>query len=267
MDPNGSFPKDDGSSRNEAYLSPLHEALRGTTAIQGLGEYVGHNSSTIPPIISAPQETTVLPSHNYSPYYPNMALAPPPLQLYPQQNFLTTPMGTYFNSSEQAHIMSTESPPVTSLLQGDPFAVVHAHLNTTGVLDNGPIFENSSTNFLVPEVNSMPSVYPFPLENIQPFISSTICQQQRLQPRSSSHVESFSPPYVPTEQPEPIGGTNSTIGVQVPAGSTAVVNERVYICRQCPNATFSTPQAYGGHMSSHSKKDKKNMSSCPSSRG
>uniref|UniRef100_A0A0D3ENZ8 C2H2-type domain-containing protein n=1 Tax=Oryza barthii TaxID=65489 RepID=A0A0D3ENZ8_9ORYZ len=264
MDPNGSFPKNDGSSRKEAYLSPLHEALRGTTAVQGLGEYVGHNSSTTPPIISGPQETTILPSHNYSSYNPNMALAPPPFQLPHQQNFLTTPMGTYFDSSEQAHIMSTESPPVTSLLQGDPFAVVHAHLNTTGVLDNGPIFENSATSLLVPEVNSMPSVYPFPLQNIQPFISGTISQQQRLQSGSSSHVESFGPPYVPREQPEPIGGTKS---VQVPAGRSGVVNERVYTCRHCPNATFSTPQAYGGHMSAHSKKDKKNMSSGPSSRG
>ncbi|KAF0917298.1 hypothetical protein E2562_017474 [Oryza meyeriana var. granulata] len=36
MDPTGSFPNDAGSSRNEEYLSPLHEALRGTTAIPSI---------------------------------------------------------------------------------------------------------------------------------------------------------------------------------------------------------------------------------------
>jgi hypothetical protein len=34
--------------------------------------------------------------------------------------------------------------------------------------------------------------------------------------------------------------------------------QREFICKQC-NLTFYTPQAYGGHMSSHSKAKKKNL--------
>uniref|UniRef100_A0A0D9V165 Uncharacterized protein n=1 Tax=Leersia perrieri TaxID=77586 RepID=A0A0D9V165_9ORYZ len=315
MDPNSSFPKDAaGSRRNEDYISPLHEALRGTTAMPNMGEY-GPLGSAMPLIISAPQDSTVLPSQNYSSYNPNTVPPPPPQQFphqilppashvnttiaearlvssgqnqeqyFPPQNFLTAPMGNYLSASNQMQIKSTESPPVTSLVQGDPFAVVHAHLNTTGVMDNGPIFENSAAR-VTPEVNYMASGHPFHSQNNQPFISSNIDQQQHTLLGSSSHVMHFGPfpsdeltfgpfptsPYATWEQSAQFGGQNSTPagGVEVPAVGSAGVTEKdkkEYKCKICPNAIFKTPQAYGGHMSYHSKKDKKNLAAGSSSGG
>uniref|UniRef100_J3L039 Uncharacterized protein n=1 Tax=Oryza brachyantha TaxID=4533 RepID=J3L039_ORYBR len=190
MDPNGSFPREAGSGRNEAYLSPLHEALRGTTAIP---RFDAHDSSTISPIITpAPQEstTTVLPSHNYASYYPNMAPREQQVFLPRQRSFLTTPVGDYYNPSHQLQIMSTGAPPVTSLLRGDPFAVVHAHLSTTGALDSGPIFQSPAA---APEVNSMASGHPSEHQKPQHFVSSgAMSQQQRsLLGSSSRYAEPF----------------------------------------------------------------------------
>ncbi|KAL5221267.1 hypothetical protein ABZP36_025980 [Zizania latifolia] len=311
MDPHGSFPKDAGSSSNvdDEYISPLHEALRGTTAIpkRPADEFVALNSSTpssplnmqaaspyvyAPPPQEPPPALPVIHHHNHplmpppAPYQPtNVALPspPPPAPLSRQQilgpsapashvnttiseaalmsgggapnrllqippappSFLTSPMSDYLNSSHQMQILSTtEPPPVTSLLQGDPFAVVHAHLNTTGVLDNGPIFQNSATTRHIPP------------EQQQPFGAGRGDQ--------SSFGTFRMSPYVPREQAAlQIGGQGGDVNASV---SPVVVNERVhreYTCRLC-NARFRSPQAYGGHMSFHSKMEKKNMPDPPS---
>jgi hypothetical protein len=69
------------------------------------------------------------------------------------QNFLINPIGNYFDSSKQMQILSMEPPSFTSLLQEDPIAVVHAHLNTIGGLDDGPIYEMPTKH--VTEVSSL----------------------------------------------------------------------------------------------------------------
>lgn len=205
MDRKGFINKDIEYRKNEAYISPLHEALRGTTAIPILDELVGLNSSppcSPPsmqnlPIVRALQEPAMMPIDDYSLMSQSMDLALPPRSprlphtvltpsslvsstaslarltasprkqqpmLVSQRNFLTTPMRDYFNMSDQMQILSMESPSITSVLQGEPLAIVHAHLNITGVLDHGPIFENPTWH--IPEVRKLTAtVLPFPLEN------------------------------------------------------------------------------------------------------
>ncbi|KAG8045151.1 hypothetical protein GUJ93_ZPchr0008g13273 [Zizania palustris] len=167
-------------------------------------------------------------------------------------SFLTSPMSDYLNSSHQMQILSTtEPPPVTSLLQGDPFAVVHAHLNTTGVLDNGPIFQNSAMATMhIPEQQQQ-----------QPFGAG--------QGDQSSFGTFLMPPYVPMEQAALQIGGGQGAGDMNASVRPIVVNEKVrreYTCKLC-NAKFRSPQAYGGHMSFHSKMDKKNMPANPPQHG
>lgn len=132
-------------------------------------------------------------------------------------------------------ILSMESPSITSLLQGDPIASVHAHLNTIGALDAGPIFENPTRLFT---------------KHIQ---HGALCNEDPYGiPTPSGPFATF--PSSPREGEDPVGGPNENFGGDVMQGSMS----SGYRCKLC-NATFNSSQAYGGHMSHHSKAKKKNM--------
>lgn len=73
-----------------------------------------------------------------------------------------------------------------------------------------------------------------------------------------SHIS----PYVPREQEEPTGGPNSAFDGDLQAATSSTVvgarGQREYKCKLC-NVAFYSPQAYGGHMSSHSKARRNNL--------
>ncbi|OEL28642.1 hypothetical protein BAE44_0010340, partial [Dichanthelium oligosanthes] len=151
----------------------LHEALVGTAAMQ-IMDPSSQSQPTNQPIFHAPQEPSKMPVHHNS-TLPNCTDEPLPLSspfphtvpttvtpvssipfqarfaansIYQQQtlssehNFLTTPVSDYLSSSDRMAIMSMDAPSITSLLQGDPVAVLHAHLNIIQGADLGPIFGN-----------------------------------------------------------------------------------------------------------------------------
>ncbi|KXG34352.1 hypothetical protein SORBI_3002G026900 [Sorghum bicolor] len=233
--------KDIKSVENEPFVSPLHEALRGTTTIPMIGSTL-HNQ----PIVHTPQEPTTI-SMNGNFIYPYQAAKPTSLpSLYnhtvaasrdpiisspfnsklssgsssnqnaflSERDFLRTPVGDYLNSSDPMRIKSMDPPPLTSLLQGNPLVVLHAHFNTIEEVDLGPVFEQ--------------------------------------------------PTQVPSEPPmlmrEGVGAYNNIVQ-RVPHSTLENQIGRVeYVCRIC-SAKFSSGQAYGGHMSYHSKVKKKEAKS------
>ncbi|KAM0896627.1 hypothetical protein ACQ4PT_023076 [Festuca glaucescens] len=287
MDQDGSYPKKAKSSESEANISPMHEALRGIAAMPIPNDQVAPNSSSphtssmgnTQPIIHAPQETTMMPVENYSmmPYQRNVPLAPPrPLlphttlttlpvenniafqpnnrelsqnqqEMLSRQDFLGSPIGNYFELSQQMKVLSMEPPSFTSLLQEDPIVVVHAHINTIGGLDEGPIFEMP------------PCMLPS-----HPFTPNTI-QHQQVQHGMLSHGAPYGVPnslipsagstHAPRENKTLVGALNETSDSATSHGS--MVSHR-YACDIC-NRTFNSHQAYGGHMSSHSKARRKSQ--------
>ena len=230
-------PPDINSTNNEPIVSPLHEALVGTIAMP-----IVDTSSQSQPIFQAPQEPSKMPM-NHNSTLPNFTEERLPLSsLFPhtvpttvtpvgsipfqerftansinqqqsfssEHDFLTRPVSDYLNFSDHMAIMSMEAPPITSLLQGDHVAVLHAHLNTIEGLDLGPIFEN--------------------------------------------------PTEVPKEQQVPVMETvGASDNIAQSMSGSMMKNEReghIYECKICP-AKFSSAQAFGGHMSHHSKAKKK----------
>ena len=135
MDPNGSYPNKVRSTESEANVS----------------------LSALPPNLPDAQFTplSMANTHNSNPNHREIIENQPEMLSY--QAFLSNPIRNYFGSSDLRRILSMESPSVTSLLQGDPVAVVHAHLNTIGATDDGPIFEIPTTHVI--EVNSLPSQF------------------------------------------------------------------------------------------------------------
>ncbi|CAL4950021.1 unnamed protein product [Urochloa decumbens] len=128
-----------------------------------------------------------------------------------EHSFLTTPVNDYLSLSDRMAIMSMDAPSITSLLQGDPVAVLRAHLNTMQGSDLGPIFED--------------------------------------------------PTQVPVK--ETIGASDNVVQSM---SSSMMKNERdkdIYECKIC-SAKFFSPQAFGGHMSHHSKAKKKEHKSTAS---
>ncbi|KAF8692509.1 hypothetical protein HU200_039609 [Digitaria exilis] len=165
-------PKDIKSTNDEMIVSPLHEGLVGTTALPIMDP--SQNQLINQPIFHAPQEPYNMPM-NFSSMQQNWTEEPlPPPTLIPrtgpttftpissipfqarftenssnrqqtfssERNFLTTPVSDYLSFTDHMRITSMDPPSITSLLQGDPVAVLHAHLNTIEGLDLGPIFEN-----------------------------------------------------------------------------------------------------------------------------
>ena len=61
--------------------------------------------------------------------------------------------------------------------------------------------------------------------------------------------------HAPTQDKTIIGGQNGSSDNAIAPGNTS---SRKNTCKMC-NVTFKSPQAYGGHMSSHSKARKKGL--------
>uniref|UniRef100_A0ACD5V4G1 Uncharacterized protein n=1 Tax=Avena sativa TaxID=4498 RepID=A0ACD5V4G1_AVESA len=231
MDPDGSYPKKFSSIKSADNFSPLHEVFRGTTAMpvsndhEDLKSSSPHSSS-----MGSTQSITQIPSQANS-----TEISQIQQEIIARQDFLRNPIGNYFDSSQQIKILSMEPPSFTSLLQEDPIAVVHAHLNTIGGLDEGPIYEMPTKR--VSEVQHEmlsrgdPDGVPTPL------------------------VPSARSTQAPREEKNPVGASNKILDSATYHGSTT---SRRYTCKIC-NSTFNSPQAYGGHMSSHSKARKKNQ--------
>jgi hypothetical protein len=229
--------KDIKPVENEPFVSPLHEALRGTAAMPVIGSTL-HNQ----PIVHTPQEPTHT-SMNGNFIYPYQAEEPTSLPslcnhtaatsgdpiisspfhsklsassssnqnaFLSERDFLTTPVGDYLNFSDPMRIKSMDPPPLTSLLQGNRLVVLHAHFNTIEEVDLGPVFEQPT---------QLPSEPPMPTREVFDAYNNIV---QRM-PHSTLENE----------------------------------KGRVeYVCRIC-SAKFFSGQAYGGHMSHHSKVKKK----------
>ncbi|KAF7016737.1 unnamed protein product [Triticum aestivum] len=278
MDPNGSYPNKVRSSESDAYISPLHEVLRGTTAMPVLNDILAFESlpSDSPSMVNsslapnAPLEPTMMLVNDSSmmPHQENVGLAPLPPQLsdtiinplsmvntiVPQPNneeihqdehemfkhedFLSNPLWNYADSYHHTYTSPMESPSFTSLLQTDPNSIVHTHLNTNGAMEDGSI-------------SDMPTMHVS--ENIQ---------NGRLLYDSSYGVPAPISPFmttshVPREDKTPLVGPNGIFGSGILHGSTSLGN---YTCKIC-GRKFITSQAYGGHMSSHAKERKKQLQS------
>ncbi|VAH73661.1 unnamed protein product [Triticum turgidum subsp. durum] len=281
MDPNGSYPKKVRSDESEANISPLHDAPRGRAIMPMLSDFVPLNSTpsdstwvwNTPPTIDAPHVVTMpsIKDCSIMPYQTSVSLSsqPPqlpdakftpsnrvntlisqpnhseifenPREIFSHQDFLSNPIRNYFSSSDQRRIFSMESPSITSLLQGDPIAVVNAHLNTIGAIDDGPIFEIPTRR-----------VYKGP-QNIPHGTlthDATYVVPTPLVPFATS---SHGPREDKTPMDVPNGITNSGI-------MHNTMSSRKYRCSIC-NLTFNSSQAFGGHMSSHSKARKNKLQS------
>uniref|UniRef100_A0ACD5V330 Uncharacterized protein n=1 Tax=Avena sativa TaxID=4498 RepID=A0ACD5V330_AVESA len=228
MDPDGSYPKKFSSIKSADNFSPLHEVFRGTTAMPVSNDHEDLKSSS--PHSSSMGSTQSITQAN------STEISQIQQEIIARQDFLRNPIGNYFDSSQQIKILSMEPPSFTSLLQEDPIAVVHAHLNTIGGLDEGPIYEMPTKRVSEQVQHEMlsrgdPDGVPTPL------------------------VPSARSTQAPREEKNPVGASNKILDSATYHGSTT---SRRYTCKIC-NSTFNSPQAYGGHMSSHSKARKKNQ--------
>ncbi|KAI5006066.1 hypothetical protein ZWY2020_033309 [Hordeum vulgare] len=279
MDPNDSY----------ANISPLHEALRGTTAMPTLNDFVPLESpSSDSPLVGnslqtihAPREATLLSENDSTmiPYQSNTYLAPLPPQLSDtipnpssleenemfSHDFLTNPFWNEFDSSHQKQKFSMEVSSFTSLLRKEPNSIAHSLLNTVGESDDGSISKMATR--LVSKVNPLPSRHLCSPEKIHPFTPSTMQQEQNIQDGRLLHGAPYGLPapgslvmqssHAPREDKIPLVGPNGNSTSANMHGSTI---SRKYTCKIC-SATFNTSQAYGGHMSSHSKARMKSLQS------
>ena len=171
MDPSSYPTKDMSFSQSDDNISPLHQALRGKTTMQTLSSSV--------PNAHAPKESNMLLAndHSFQRYYsyeapppqPHLGFthAPPTSTLASaglvqstteneqemMHSFLTIPVGKFLSVDERVRVLSMEPPSITSLLQGNKTAILHAHLDITGASDSDPIFQDPASG--IPEVLSL----------------------------------------------------------------------------------------------------------------
>ncbi|KAI5014933.1 hypothetical protein ZWY2020_056323 [Hordeum vulgare] len=219
MDPNISYPNKLKSSESDAYISPLHEVLRGTIAMPVSNDTLSFESLPLDlpsavnssPAIDAPPEGAMISVNDSSmmPHQMNVGLAPLPPQLSDtisnplsmvntitsqyyneeihqdgyemvwHEDILSNPLSNYVDSYHHMNTSSMESPSFTSSLRADPNSIVYTHLNTTRALEDGSISEMPTRNGF--EVNSQPYAFLCSSENIDPFTLNTILQQQNMQ--------------------------------------------------------------------------------------
>ncbi|KAI5005278.1 hypothetical protein ZWY2020_032521 [Hordeum vulgare] len=215
MDPNGSYSNKVISTESEANGS----------------------LSTLPPklpdaqVTPLPMANTLTSKPNHSGIFENHH------EMLPYQAFLSNPISNYLGTSDQMRILSMESPSVTSLLQGDPLAIVHAHLNTIGATNDSPIFE-------IPTRHVIEGQHNIPCGTLTHDATDGV--PTLLAPFMAS-------PHGVREDIIPIGVPNVTTHSVIVHDYTSLPK---YTCKIC-NRTFYSSQAYGGHMSSHSKEKKK----------
>ncbi|XP_044970154.1 uncharacterized protein LOC123430353 [Hordeum vulgare subsp. vulgare] len=273
MDPNISYPNKLKSSESDAYISPLHEVLRGTIAMPVSNDTLSFESLPLDlpsavnssPAIDAPPEGAMISVNDSSmmPHQMNVGLAPLPPQLSDtisnplsmvntitsqyyneeihqdgyemvwHEDILSNPLSNYVDSYHHMNTSSMESPSFTSSLRADPNSIVYTHLNTTRALEDGSISE-------MPTRNGFEN-----MQNGRLRYDASYGAPAPISPlMMSSHVQ--------TEDKTPPVGPNGIFDSAILHDSTT---SGKYTCKIC-GRTFITSQAYGGHMSSHAKAKK-----------
>ncbi|KAM3371985.1 hypothetical protein ACQJBY_019064 [Aegilops geniculata] len=260
MDPNGSLTKDTGCFTSDedyiSYVSPLHEALRGTTAMPTLEEFQKMNPMPISTPYMNSMSTNPEPEESMFPFdehsmnglarlpsalpSSSVLVAPPDSASPFKDNFTVSP----FMDNFTIFTMETHS-----AIQGSTLAIMDANLNSSGVFNISPVFEYSEllvSKDQKPYTILGPSSYE-ELCGVLPLVNQTPCTV----PESNSGLMAMH---------QTMMGGLSVMFQQNPAPCTISTAARLrldeYTCRQC-NIRFRTPQAYGGHMSYHSKINKK----------
>ncbi|KAM3347434.1 hypothetical protein ACQJBY_021403 [Aegilops geniculata] len=161
--------------------------------------------------------------------------------MFSHEDFLTNPFWNDFNSSHQMQNLSTEASPFTPLLQTEPNSIVHSQLNTNAVLDDGSLFKMATRDVSEKQLK----IQDGRLSNADPYgVPAPTSPAMQ-----SSHIQ--------REDKILLVGPNDISDSAIMHDSTT---SRKYTCKIC-NATFNTYQAYGGHMSSHSKARMKSLQS------
>ncbi|CAL4949814.1 unnamed protein product [Urochloa decumbens] len=243
MDPSGYPTKDTTFSQSDDNISPWHQALRGKKLMPTLYGIV--------PNAHAPNKPNMRPTndHSFQTYYATIE-APPP-QPYP--GFTPIPPtsavaseGIIQSPVENEQVASRQPPSITSLLQGNKTAILHAHRDIAGVLVPGPIFEDPTSH--IPKEKEMRKPLGSSSSHGDPYAKMAYAEPTYFgqSPMSSSHVQ--------REQQVPsvfIPSINSHDAIGA-AMSSKFEFKRVqrYKCQLC-NATFTTPKTYHGHMNMH----------------
>jgi hypothetical protein len=296
-------------------ISPLHQALVGTTALPPDScsmpndhvpqqpninpnahlpqePYIAQNAYTmqkpsyhyytareappqqLPPNHTPAIQASTFASQNEFPIFPISAQHNefPTFPINAQHNeFPTLPRNDYPNLFNQDQILTMDPPSITSssLLQVGATASLHAPFNTNGVLDPipYPALQNIYQVHLI-------TLVPLSLILKLRILTLNCMQVEELRP---SNIDPYGQiPYgnqtyfgqIPTSSYARIG---QTVHIGVPTGrfgdlvpptlSSATKGEllyhKVFKCRLC-DSLFTSPQAFGGHMSGHSKQKKKN---------
>ncbi|TVU20780.1 hypothetical protein EJB05_30376, partial [Eragrostis curvula] len=117
-------------------------------------EYYMMPTNVETPPLSNPFLTPVPQVINMSSTEPVKSLENEHERLQLQRKFLITPVSDYLNCNDKMQILSMEPPSIKSLLDGDPTAILHAHLSVAGLLEPGPIF-NEPTSLHIPKEEKM----------------------------------------------------------------------------------------------------------------
>ncbi|RCV23625.1 hypothetical protein SETIT_5G022100v2 [Setaria italica] len=231
MDPS-SYPTKDKSSDNSIF--PLHQALRGNVEAPPPQPY--------PVFTHVPLTRTVASS--------GIIQSPARNEQEIMHSFLTVPLSEFLSVDERVQVASLEPPSITSLLEGDPTAILQAHLDIAGVLDPGPIFHDPTS--FIPKENEMRKPLGSSSSQCDPYGNMTYAKPNYFDqsPMSSSH-------FLREEQvPSVVNPSDKSNDYIRAAMRYKFEFNRVqqYTCQLC-NATFTTPQTYQGHMSLHKERE------------
>ncbi|PAN31085.1 hypothetical protein PAHAL_5G394600 [Panicum hallii] len=231
MDPSNYPTKDISFGQSDDNISPLHQRY--------------YSNSEAPP----PQPH---PGFAHAPPASTIASAEPvqsPVENEQElmRSFLTIPVGKFLSVDERVRVSSMEPPSITSLLQGNKTAILHAHLDIAGALDPDPIFQDPASN--IPKEKEMRKLLGSSSSHgnsygKMPYVKPTYFDQSPM----SSHVQ--------REQQVPsvvMQSSNSDDAIRAAINSTFEFTEvQRYTCKLC-DAIFTTPQTYYSHMSLHNK--------------
>jgi hypothetical protein len=274
---------------------PLHEAPS-VPVLKMFGQSKVHVPPRIPNLMPANDHSlppymaiAPVPTAPPPPKFPSTLISPPAntfessnsmgkslmeqqAMMSPQHSLVTSPTSEYSNFLDPFQIFSMTAPSSTSFPHEEPIAAVNTDVIMNGHFDPGLIFQH--TPWPIPEVGSVAQRPPFPLESQYCSLRYKIREKCQIL-GSPSYIDPYGPsfggypiyPYAQWQMPTdaPNVTPHSTV---IDAMNRAISSKRVkreYTCLIC-DATFPTPQAFGGHMSSHSKAARKqNVSSDPTS--
>uniref|UniRef100_A0ACD5Z556 Uncharacterized protein n=1 Tax=Avena sativa TaxID=4498 RepID=A0ACD5Z556_AVESA len=238
MDPIGSFASEEDYI---CHLSPLHEMLRGTTAMLTLEQF--HQKFDNPKPISTPFRAPILPynsslvapaASSKSPFVANSTA----LSTIQESTLDIADYGVFDPSMDSTSSFVGKFMAPSSQIQENPLPTMDASRKSYGVFNPLPATKNPE--WLVygeqkqkqkPNTILRPSHYEELRGMVRPGVSA-------------AHVSTQAPP-----------GIQQTVRGVLDATYPGVPERGLpeYRCRRC-EISFYNSQAYGGHMSSHSKK-------------